>query len=173
MIWRGSWVSIRLDKAVEPFVDKDAEFWVVSPEISAQGVSGLDTVLSGVYLEGNWDGEIGEESFEFVGLIDAPLVRYGERGLQFRLRSTSGEGLSRGAPILYRGIKVGQVGEPRLDEDNVSVIADAFIRLPEARLITTATRFWDASGFSLSFGAGGAQLDVSSLASLLSGRNPL
>lgn len=162
-------VAVRIDPSVASFVDEEAEFWVVSPEVSARGVTGLDTVLSGVYLEGSWDSVAGERADVFEGRAAAPLRQYGQQGVTLTLRGATGEGLSAGTPILYRGIEVGQIGEPQLEPDGISVVADAFVREPEARLITTATRFWDASGFTFSFGAAGAQLDVSSLASLLSG----
>ncbi|MBJ3761161.1 MCE family protein [Maribius pontilimi] len=162
-------VEIRVDKEVGPYIDADAEFWVVKPEVTAQGVSGLDTVLGGVYLEGSWDGEIGEPEDRFAGAANAPLVRYGAEGVAFRFRSQNVEGLSEGTKIYYRGIEVGQIANLRLDTDGASVVADAFVRAPESRLITTATRFWDTSGFSFSFGAQGAQLDVASIASLVAG----
>jgi len=162
-------VTVRLDKNVAPYVDSDAQFWVVRPQVSAQGVSGLDTVLSGVYIEGNWNGEQDTPTDSFVGLDRPPLVRSGQEGIAITLRSGNVKGLSEGTPILYRGIQVGSVANLRLSDDGISVIADAFIRAPEDRLITTATRFWDTSGFTFSFGAQGAQLDVSSLASLVAG----
>ena len=40
---------------------------------------------------------------------------------------------------------------------------------PHDRLVTTETRFWNASGFSFNVGPSGAQLDFSSVASLISG----
>ncbi len=162
-------VEIRVDKEVGPYVDAGARFWVVRPEVSAQGVSGLDTVLGGVYLMGSWDGVVGEPERHFDGLRSSPLVTNDEPGIRFTLRSTSVAGLSENAPILYRGLDVGKVGNLRLADDGVSVLADAFVRQPEARLVTSATRFWDTSGFDFSFGASGAQLSVNSLASLVTG----
>jgi len=48
---------VRVDKNIAPFIDSSANFWIVEPEITVQGVSGLDTVLSGVYIEGSWDAD--------------------------------------------------------------------------------------------------------------------
>ncbi len=162
-------VQVRLDKEIAAYVDADSQFWVVRPEVSARGVSGLQTVLSGVFIEGSWNTTIDAPATRFDGLDKPPLVRSGEKGTSIILQSASIKGLSEGTPILYRGIEVGNVANLRLSEDGISVIADGFIRAPEDRLITTATRFWDTSGFKFSFGAQGAQLDVSSLASLVSG----
>ncbi|WP_099827023.1 MlaD family protein [Oceaniglobus indicus] len=160
---------VRLDKSVAGYVDADAQFWVVRPEVTAQGVSGLDTVLSGSFIEGTWNNTMDGPQRKFEGLAKAPLVRSGQEGTAITLRASSVSGLGEGTPILYRGIEVGKVANLRLSDDGISVLADGFIRAPEDRLLTTATRFWDTSGFSFSFGASGAQLDVSSLASLVAG----
>ncbi|SES25047.1 paraquat-inducible protein B [Tranquillimonas rosea] len=162
-------VEVRLDKEVAPYVDEAAQFWVVEPEVSARGVRGLNTVLSGNYIEGNWDTEIGTEADSFDGLPSRPVALASQDGLRITLRAADVEGLSEDTPILYRGIEVGSIANLRLSDDGVSVIADGFIRAPEDRLVTSATRFWDTSGFSFSFGAQGAQLNVSSIASLLGG----
>ncbi|WP_136441403.1 MlaD family protein [Pacificoceanicola onchidii] len=161
-------VSIRLDKDVAPFVDADARFWVVSPQVTAQGVSGLDTVLSGVYLEGAWDGAIGAAQYVFQGSEKAPLLALGESGTTFTL--TSEEDLpTANTPILYRGVPVGRLGETEVSADGLSVTAEAVILEPYDSLVTQNTRFWDISGFSFSLDAGGARLQFNSLASLISG----
>ncbi|WP_375261063.1 MlaD family protein [Palleronia sp.] len=162
-------VEVTVDRNVAPYVDEDAKFWIVRPEVSAQGVTGLDTVLSGVYIMGSWDGEVDGTETEFEGMERPPLAPNAEPGLTFLLRASDVAGLSENAPILYRGINVGRVGNLRLADDGVSVIADAFVRSPESRLINTATRFWDISGFTFNLGAQGAQLNVNSIASLVSG----
>ncbi|GAW35688.1 paraquat-inducible protein B [Roseovarius sp. A-2] len=161
-------VRVRLDQGVAPYVDSDARFWVVRPQVTTQGVSGLDTVLSGVFIEGLWDTEPGPAATRFEGLADAPLERLGDPGMRLTLRAAGGAALTENAPILYRGIEVGRVGKPVISADNTAE-AEAVIYAPHDQLINSATRFWDASGFSFSFGPGGAAVDFSSLASLVSG----
>ena len=162
-------VSVRLDKSVAEFVDDGAEFWVVRPQVSASGVSGLETVLSGVYIEGAWDSEIGEARSEFVGLDAAPVFTPTAKGLRFELRTSRDSGLTDETPILYKGVEVGRIGAARISEDGQWIFADAIIFEPHDRLVTTATRFWDTSGFSLNIGPNGAELAFSSVASLISG----
>jgi paraquat-inducible protein B len=162
-------VSVRVDKDVAPYIDTGAGFWVVRPELTAQGVSGLDTVLTGVFIEGSWDSEIGPERSTFRGLEEAPLFRPGKEGLQIALRSPPGGVLSENSPILYRGIEVGRVGPARLSRNGNYAIAEAIIYEPHGKLITPSTRFWDTSGFSVSIGPGGAEVDFTSIASLLAG----
>ncbi|WP_372834224.1 MlaD family protein [Puniceibacterium confluentis] len=160
--------SIRVEKNLAPYINDDAQFWIVRPEVSARGVSGLDTVLSGVYIQGNWDNEPGPLRETFEGLDDAPLLKLGLTGITFTLRSQ--ESLpGAGTPFLYKGVEVGVVGDSVVNEDGTGVTAEAVIYEPYTAFVTTSTRFWDISGFSFSLGAAGARLNFTSLASLISG----
>ncbi|MEM6477612.1 MAG: MlaD family protein, partial [Pseudomonadota bacterium] len=162
-------VDVRVDKNVAPFIDDGARFWIVRPEVTTSGVTGLQTVLSGVYLEGSWDTDPGGLVTAFDGLSNAPLQTTGREGVSIELRSTRASGLTENTPILFKGIEVGRLGDARISSDGRAVFADAIIYAPHDRLVSTATRFWDASGFSVSLGPNGAELDFSSLASLISG----
>ncbi|UWQ46630.1 MlaD family protein [Leisingera aquaemixtae] len=162
-------VWARIDKKIAPYLDQDAAFWVVRPEVSTRGISGLSTVLSGVYIEGTWDQEPGVAATRFEGVDGPPLVQPGRDGRRITLRTPSGSMISEGAPVLFRGVEVGRLEQPRLTSSGDSVVVDAFIDAPHDRRINSATRFWDTSGFSVSFGASGLSLDVDSIASLVAG----
>ncbi len=162
-------VHARVDKTVAPYLDDDAQFWVVRPDVSVRGITGLDTVLSGVYIQGNWDTEADVAQEEFFGLEAPVLTLAGQRGTRVVLRTTEGSTVSAGSPVLHKGIEVGYLEKPELNYDGTEVVVSAFIESPYDRRITTSTRFWDTSGFSVSFGTGGVSLDVNSLASLIEG----
>lgn len=162
-------VDIRLNKDIAPFVDDDAAFWVVSPQVTAQGVSGLDTVLSGVFIEGVWDRVPEGLIPAHRGLTDPPLLRPGQQGRVLTLRSLPGASLTEGTPVLYKGIAVGRVGKTELAPGETAAQSQIVIFSPYDQQLTTATRFWDTSGFSFSIGAGGVELDFSSIASLIAG----
>lgn len=162
-------VHARVEKTVAPYLDDDAQFWVVRPDVSVRGITGLDTVLSGVYIEGNWDTDADVAQYNFVGLETPILTRAGERGTRVVLRTKDGSSVSAGAPILHKGLEVGYLEAPELNFDGTEVIVSAFIQSPYDKRITSSTRFWDTSGFSLSFGASGVSLDVNSIASLIEG----
>ena len=161
--------TVRLDKDIASFVDADAQFWIIRPEVTARGVTGLDTVLSGVYIEGAWDGEPDGLVVRQEALGDPPLAAGGQVGLRIVLNASPGAALSEGAPILYKGIEVGRIGKPGLSDDGVNAQANAIVFEPYDKIITTATRFWDTSGFTFSIGTGGAELDFTSIASLIGG----
>ena len=161
--------QIRLSKEISPYVDASAQFWVVRPELTTQGVSGLETVLSGVYIEGSWDANPGEPTKLFKGRPQPPLFRADKPGLQLTLRSSARGQLTDDAPILFRGIEVGRVGKASIDPRGNFAVAEAIIYNPHQRLINDTTRFWDTSGFSISVGAAGASVDFTSIASLVAG----
>lgn len=163
-------VSARIDQEIAPYLDDDAQFWVVRPDVTLRGVSGLDTVLSGAYIAGKWDTNTDVSQDSFTGLEDAPLLASADGdGVEIVLRAPSGASLAQGAPILHKGLKVGFLDEPVLDPKGIGVTAAAFIEADYVDLVTTNTRFWDTSGFSVSVGANGLALNVDSLASLIEG----
>lgn len=162
-------VSVRVENEVAPFMNETAQFWVVRPEVSAEGVSGLSTVLSGVYIDSSWQNIDGPEVKSFVGLESRPLIDVNEKGTRVTLRVSSGKVISGGVPVFYRGIRVGRTETPRLNSTGSVVLVDAMIEAPYDKYLTTATRFWDTSGFAVSLGAAGLKLDVGNFATLISG----
>ena len=161
-------VNIRVDKDLAPYIDRDARFWIVRPQVSAQGISRLDTVLTGAFIEGYWDDKPDEKLSHFQGL-DKPPASLGQKGTRIVLSTDRSRGMMDGAPVTFRGIQVGQMQNLRLSEDDESVLADVFIAAPHDRRLTTSSAFWDTSGFSVSLGAQGVSLNVNSLASVLQG----
>ncbi|SFE11319.1 paraquat-inducible protein B [Sulfitobacter brevis] len=161
--------SIRIDKDVAPFVDSDSVFWVVQPEVTAQGITGLSTVLSGVHIEGSWNDQIGTPAYRFVGATEAPLIRSGQSGLEIAFRTSANGQLTDNAPILFKGIEVGRVGRAKIAPKGNFAIVEALIYDEHRSLINASTRFWDVSGFSVNIGPGGAEIDFSSLATLIGG----
>lgn len=161
-------VNIRVDKDLAPYIDTDAEFWIVRPQVSAQGISRLDTVLTGAFVEGYWDDKLDQEQTHFEGL-DKPPTSLGQKGTSIVLSTDQSRGMMDGAPVTFRGIQVGQMQNLRLSEDDETVLADVFIAAPHDSRLTTNSVFWDTSGFSVSLGAQGVSLNVNSLASVLQG----
>lgn len=162
-------VFTRIDRTVAEVIPPDASFWVVRPEVSARGITGLTTVLSGVYIEASFLPGTDDTARRFTGLETAPLVAPGREGTRITLRAPDGNRLTPGAPVLYRGIQVGHIESPRLMDGLDGIVVDAFVEAPHDQRLTTATRFWDTSGFSVSLGPSGVRLSVGNLASLLTG----
>lgn len=161
--------QIRIDKNIARYVDTEAEFWLVEPKVTARGVSGIGTLLSGVFIAANWDGKEGIKADRFTALDVPPLTSFGEEGTRIVLRARAGGQLAAGAPVLTSGIEVGRIGQPTLSSSGTTVTMEAFILKPYDARLTTNARFWDASGLSFNLGAQGIALKVDSLAALLEG----
>lgn len=162
-------VDIRVDKDVADYIDDMAEFWIVRPTVSARGVTRLDTVLTGAFIEGYWDADVTAAQNTFAGLERAPLTREDAEGTWVTLSTENAEGLSEGAPVMYRGLTVGRMENLRVAEDGTAVLADIFVESPHDARLTTASVFWDTSGVSVGLGPSGVAVNVNSLASLLQG----
>lgn len=160
---------IRVDKDIAKYLDADTEFWIVQPEVSARGVSGLDTVLSGSYIQGSWDTDIGTPQNTFIGKENAPLAPPDKKGIVIRLRAEQGGRIQDGAPVVYRGVTVGEIDTPKLALDGTGVTAHAFINAPYDKLVNSNSRFWGSGGFSVAVGPSGLSLNVANLASIIQG----
>jgi len=43
-------VMVRMDKKMIDYLNKDTKFWIVKPEVGFRGISGLDTLITGTYI---------------------------------------------------------------------------------------------------------------------------
>ncbi len=161
-------VGVRLDKEISKYVDDSAEFWLVNARVGPQGITGLSTVISGAYIEGSWDADTGDRQQHYVALTNPPLTPPDTPGKRIRLRSPTGGSLAVGAPILFKQIQVGTIEEVALTPAG-DVMVSAFIEAPHDERLTSFTRFWNASGFSIDLNTSGASLQVDSLLSLVRG----
>lgn len=160
-------VTAQMTKGAEGYLAEGTRFWVVSPRLGAGGVSGLSTLISGVYI--GVDPKQGELTTDFVGLAEPPLITSGTPGRQYVLHADRLGSISRGSPVYFRGIDVGQVVDYALADDDLSLDITVFVRAPHDRLVQADSRFWNASGFRASIGASGVQVETESVQSLLSG----
>lgn len=162
-------VTVTLRRDMAAYVDADTRFWLVTAEVTAQGISGLDTLLSGAYITAEWDAEIGTPQTRFVAEASAPIVDPQAEGLTVVITSTDAGSVSQGAPVLYKGIQVGTILDVALSEIGGIIEITAFIEQPYDTFVNTGTRFWNVSGIDVTIGDSGLNVQVASLASLLEG----
>jgi paraquat-inducible protein B len=160
-------VTAEMVKDADQYLAEGTRFWVVSPRLGAGGVSGLGTLLSGVYI--GIDPKPGESATNFVGLAEPPLITSDTPGRQYVLHAETRGSISRGSPIYFRGIDVGQVVDYKLADDDLSLDITMFVRAPHDQLVQADSRFWNASGFRASIGADGVRVETQSVQSLLAG----
>jgi paraquat-inducible protein B len=160
-------VTARMDKSAEKVLRAGTEFWIESARITAGGVSGLGTLLSGAYI-GMRPGP-GEPKREFVALETPPVYEVDVPGKRFVLRADKLGSVSAGAPIYFRGIQVGGVLGYQLDENGKDVSIYAFVHAPFDAFVRKDSRFWNASGIDVSLTAGGLSVRTESLQTIVMG----
>ncbi|MDE2503676.1 MAG: MCE family protein [Burkholderiales bacterium] len=153
---------------IDTMLVADSRFWIVRPQVSVSGVSGLGTLLSGPYI-GLDIGRSRVEQRRFVGLEVPPIVTAGVAGRRFKLKASTMGSVSIGSPLYYRRVPVGQVVAADLDADGAAVTFTVFVNAPYDRFVSQRSRFWHASGVDVSIGVDGVHLRTQSLASIVGG----
>ncbi|WP_444918388.1 MlaD family protein [Microbulbifer sp. JMSA003] len=162
----GVLAEVSLNRSAEYLLVEGTEFWVVKPELSITGISGLETLLSGNYIA--VESGSGKRKRNFVALDQPPAFIRGD-GLRVVLQSRRLGSLSRGSPVYYRQLRVGQVADYRLDRNGTEVSIELFIRREYAYLVHRGSRFWNSSGISIEGGISGISVNLESLAALFAG----
>ena len=162
-------LEARLDPQVTPYLDDDTRFWIVNARINTTEISGLGTLLSGAYVEVDWDAERGERRDEFDGLEQPPLTKRGTPGLRLTLNADEAGYIYVGSPVFHRQIEVGRVERRALSADARQVLFDIFVEAPYHEHVYRDTRFYGVSGVEASLDAEGATVRVESIAALFTG----
>ncbi|PHR26080.1 MAG: hypothetical protein COA36_13020 [Desulfotalea sp.] len=158
---------VKIDKEAVDYLVEDTLFWIVSPELSASSVRGLETIFSGSYIE----VQVGSSAVarnEFDGLLSPPPVSAETPGLHLQLRAEALGSIQVGTGIYYRNIEIGKVEKYQLDRDE-EVLIDIFIEPGFAHLVRSGSRFCNASGLQVSGKLPNIKIQIESLASLLKG----
>lgn len=118
-------VHARLDKPAAGLAREGSQFWIVEPEISIGGVSGLSTLLSGSYIQVAPGG--GAAANGFIGLAAPPVVPEGEQVLALVLEADDASMLAADDAVVYRGVQVGEITKVSLPEDGPHIRIDVAI----------------------------------------------
>ena len=158
-----------LDRKVEAYLGDTTDFWIVTAEISGTSFRGLNTLLSGAYIEVDWSGKADKPSRDFIGRLEPPLTPPSTGGRHFALDSAEAGSVAVGSPVMYRGLQVGQIERRGLSEDYQRIEFEVFVEAPYDSLINGSTRFFDVSGISVSIAGDGVSLQIGSLQTLATG----
>jgi paraquat-inducible protein B len=160
--------KVKMDRQALPLLQEDTRFWVVTAQVGVGNISGLDTLLSGAYIQ-MAPGEGKEGQRDFLGLEQPPLTPTGAPGLRLQLTSARASSVSAGDAVLYNSFKVGRVESMTFDPSDRMAHYKLFIDAPYHELVDSETRFWNVSGISLSAGADGFKLETGSMDTILLG----
>jgi paraquat-inducible protein B len=162
-------VHARMTRQATSHLTPNTRFAIIAPHVGVGGISGLSTLVSGSYIE-MYPGKPSDESKrEFVGLDEPPALAPDTKGRSFTLLANDLGSLTRGSPISFNGITVGEVEDYVLRPNNKGVQVTAFVRAPYEELVHPQTRFWNAGGVDLTLGSQGLRIRANSWEQLLSG----
>jgi paraquat-inducible protein B len=160
--------TAQLNKEAADFAREDTRFWIVRPRITAGGVSGLSTLLSGPFISAEI-GQAQNSRNDFVALEVPPILTEGMPGREFILKAPTLGSHDIGTQVYFRRLVVGEVVAYNLDKNGRDISINVFINAPYDRYVTKNTRFWNASGIDLTVGATGIQLQTESLVAIVAG----
>ena len=160
-------LTVQFNKGTESFFRRNTRFWVVKPQLSFRGATGLSTLISGAYIE--IEPGKGVAQTNFVGLEEQPVVTSEAVGKKIVLIADKLRSIDTGSPIYYKGITAGEVLGHELGNDRKTVYIYAFIKDPYDQLIRGNTHFWNVSGMDVSLTADGLNVRTESMASMIYG----
>jgi paraquat-inducible protein B len=160
-------VQARLTSSAKNLAREGSVFWIVRPEVGAGGLSGLETIVSGPYIQVQ-PGD-GKEQKNFIGAEEPPILKQSKSGLEVVLTTPQINTLSIGSPVYYRGIEVGAVEYFVLDADSTEVEIHALIEPAFAPLVRTDSEFWNAGGISVNLKFFGINVSAENFKSLVIG----
>jgi paraquat-inducible protein B len=162
-------VTVRMRQEAAPYLTDQARFWVVRPRLSSGSISGIETLVSGSYIEMDPGSRDGKQQTQFTGLESPPGVRSGEPGKTFTLSAVRLGSLSPGAPVFWRDITVGEVLSYDIGNGDGPVKLSVFVRSPYDGFVREGSHFWNASGISVTLGGEGIHVELASLQAVLAG----
>ncbi|MBT8343170.1 MAG: MCE family protein, partial [Sulfurovum sp.] len=163
---QGVVVVVRMSKEAEPYMTEHAKFWIVKPEVGISGVSGLDTLISGTYID-VFSEAGGTFKKKHIGLSQP--YRNISGGEYFHLTSLNGDNVVVGTPIYYKNLKVGQVEYiyPGLDTKSIDILV--FIEKEYVPYVHDDSRFWTKNMLNIDFSKGNLDFNVAPLHTMLQG----
>jgi paraquat-inducible protein B len=161
-------IKVEMDRVTKKGLVEDTMFWIVKPEVSAGRITGLDTLVSGAYITLRMGSSTKPER-HFTGLPEPPPMGEDTPGLHIHLKTKTLYSLQRGSYVYSRNLRIGKVDDYQLNQDG-SIMVDIFIEPEFSHLIRKESRFWNASGLSITGDLhNGLNVNVESMASLIYG----
>lgn len=161
-------VTARMPKEAQDILNSNTKFWLVKPRFSMRGVSGVETIFSGNYINIQ-PSFTGQSAREFIALTEPPPAQPNSPGLYLTLTSGELGSISEGNEVLFRKVPIGSVRSYRLNDNENGVEIEVHIEENYQHLIKKGTRFWNASGVSVKGNLSGLKIKTESMSSLISG----
>lgn len=163
-------VMLKLTYSAAKLAREGTRFWIVRPQLSLSGVTGLETAVGHKYVSLSPGPLDSARKYAFEGLLEPPPEDAASPGIEIVIRGDERNSISPGSTVTFRGVEVGRILSVGLSQDSryVDVRAKIFDRFRQN--LTTSSKFWATSGINVDFSlAGGLSVNTESLASIAQG----
>lgn len=161
-------LTVQMKPDTKELLNHKTKFWVVKPRIENTSVSGLETILSGAYLQ-LLKGDDKNFEDEFVCLDTPPVSTESGYGKNIYLESPESKKVQLGDPLIYKGFKVGSVTYVALDTEHNLIRYTVYIEEKYKHLVGKNSVFWIYNGLDFSLGASGIDVSIDSIQNILQG----
>ena len=167
-------VNVLVNSDVARYVASEgSNFWIKKPTVSLTKVSGLGTLLSGYKIEIAPNTKTMEEEdavepkYEFLGLDTKPNYFLDEKGYYVSILSNTADLVEVETPVFYNKFQIGEIVSKEFIDENVYLKAYIYNRYND--LVNKSSSFFMNKALKVNFGAGGMNIELSSLYSALVG----
>ncbi len=156
---KGVIINARMNREVDDYLNSKAKFWIVHPDVGTQGISGLDTIVSGSYIQlyGIKDTKA-KKIKHYIGL-EHPYIDDNAKGKYFVLSAPKSYNVSEKGIIYYRMMKIGRVERVAISPNGTHVNFTIFIEEDYIKYINNRSKFYAKSNFNIDFS--NRNLDIS------------
>ncbi len=158
-------VLVRMEKGTKKYLNNESKFWIVKPEVDSSGVSGLETILTGTYIN-LYTQKDNSYKKVFSGLEKPYEVH--DSGYRFVLTTNKATNVKIGSPIYYRNIQIGKVDTIELD-DELALNINVVIKDEYRTFINRSTKFWVQSVMDFNFENSNFNMNLAPLSNMLKG----
>ena len=168
-------VVVKLKKKADNIAKEGMQFWVVKPRVSINQITGLETIISGTYIEvkppfNSLDAIKKQKDQDFfVGLSDPPAFEPDMGSVTVNLWSEKDYGIYSGMLLYNNNMSAGHILSVRYDSDTKKFFYTASVGAEYQKYLNSSTRFWNISGFDLKIDSAGLHVNSSSLNSVFQG----
>lgn len=147
-----------------------SQFWLIKPQLGLANTANLETLIKGSYIRVYPANKATTEQLNFIARNRAPMRDNDLSGAKIKLVADRMGSITKGNPVYYREVQVGEVEGYWLGNPADHVIILLSIDHRYESLITPDTRFWNVSGIDIDVGLfSGATIHTKSMESLLTG----
>jgi len=165
---KGVIVTARINKDAQKLINENAKFWIVKPKIDKTGITGLETLVSGSYIQlhSKYGGTLKNN---FVGLEEPFLDEENIKGKYFKLNAPNSYDIEQGSLVYCRNIEVGEVKHVNLSKNGEMVEFDIFVKNPYERFINAQTQFFYMSNFKIDLSKSRLDMSLASSSQIIYG----